>query len=166
MTGRLLAVDPGFEQSAWVVYDREERRPVEWGKDLNARALGKAGHASVSLLAVEMIASYGMPVGAEVFETCVFVGRLIERWLARSYTEPLRVYRRDVKLHLCGSNRAKDSHVRQALIDRYGPGRSAAVGVKASPGPLYGMKADVWQALAVAVTADETMLTQCEGLAA
>jgi len=60
-----------------------------------------------------------------------------------------------VKLHLCGSARAKDTNIRQALIDRYGG--SAAIGKKAAPGPLYGVSKDVWSALAVAVTAADTL---------
>lgn len=101
----------------------------------------------VDALAIEMIASYGMPVGREVFETCVWIGRFIEAW-GGPYT---LVYRKDVKLHLCGQPRAKDSNIRQALIDRYG-GKDRAVGKKATPGPLYGVSADVWSALAIAVT--------------
>jgi len=61
-----------------------------------------------------------------------------------------RISRRAVKLHLCGSARAKDANIRQALIDRYGG--SAAIGRKAAPGPLYGVSKDVWSALAIAVT--------------
>jgi len=40
------------------------------------------------------------------------------------------------------------------LIDRYGGvgGKRAAIGLKASPGPLHGVSKDVWAALAVAVT--------------
>jgi hypothetical protein len=97
-----------------------------------------------------------MAVGAEVFETCVWAGRFIERWY-RNPRRPthLRVYRRDVKLHLCGSMRAKDANVRQALIDRYGPGKEKAIGRKAAPGPLYGISGDCWAALGVAVTAAE-----------
>src|SRR5699024_5972970 len=98
-------------------------------------------------LVVEMIASDGMPVGREVFETCLWIGRFIQ---AAGGAE--LVYRRDVKLHLCGSARAKDANIRQALIDRFGPGREKAIGIKAQPGPLYGFKRDMWAALAVAVT--------------
>jgi hypothetical protein len=65
----------------------------------------------------------------------------------------LRIYRADVKLHLCNSHRAKDKNVRQALIDLYGPTKEAAIGRKASPGPLYGLAGDGWAALGVAVTA-------------
>jgi len=68
-----------------------------------------------------MIASYGMPVGREVFETCLWIGRFIECWCG-PYT---LVYRREVKSFLCADSRAKDSNVRQAVIDRYG-GKEAA----------------------------------------
>jgi hypothetical protein len=56
------------------------------------------------------------------------------------------VFRRDVKLHLCDSPRAKDGNVRQALLDRLGP-----QGTKKAPGPTYGVKSHEWAALAVAV---------------
>jgi hypothetical protein len=62
-----------------------------------------------------------------------------------------RVYRRDVKLHICGSQRAKDANIRQALIDCYG-GKVEAIGKKKAPGPLYGISSHAWSALAVAQT--------------
>lgn len=105
----------------------------------------------VDEMAIEMIASYGMPVGREVFETCLWIGRFIEAW-GGPYT---LVYRRDVKLHLCGQARAKDGNVRQAIIDRFG-GKQSAIGNKKTPGPLYGVSGDVWQALAVAITFADT----------
>ena len=111
-------------------------------------------------LAVEMVASYGMAVGAEVFETCVWIGRFIQVWfeggmIEDAYREARLVYRREVKLALCGNSRAKDSNIRQAIIDRYG-GKAGAIGKKKTPGPLYGITGDVWSALAVAITAAET----------
>jgi hypothetical protein len=94
-------------------------------------------------IAIEMIASYGMAVGADVFQTCVEIGRFVE--VAEGNVS--LVFRRDVKMHLCGSARAKDANIRQAMLDRLGP-----VGTKKAPGPLYGVKSHIWAALAVAIT--------------
>lgn len=154
----ILAIDPGSEESAYVAYNTATRLPVEWDKIPNAQMLTTVSALRYDALAIEMVASYGMAVGATVFETCVWIGRFIER--EKTCPFPYRrVYRKDVKLHLCGTTRAKDTNIRQALIDRYGPGKDKAVGLKASPGPLYGMKADCWSALAVAITAAETPTT-------
>lgn len=157
---RLVAIDPGNELSAYVEYRSGD--VAAFGKIPNLELLGILSAYGASenryALAIESIASYGMAVGATVFETCVWSGRFMQRWIdVTGGAAPIRVYRRDVKLHLCNTSRAKDANVRQAIIDRYGPGREKAVGRKASPGPLYGVKADVWQAIAVAITAHETM---------
>lgn len=152
---RLLAIDPGPVESAYVLYDTERGMPLKFAKVENEHLLRMLDGAAYDELAVEMVASYGMAVGAEVFETCVWAGRFIERCRWPSF---LRVYRRDVKSHLCGSQRANDSNIRQALIDRYGPGKAKAVGLKASPGPMYKMNEDCRSALGVAITATETML--------
>jgi hypothetical protein len=156
--GVIIAIDPGNEASAFMMLDAG--RPVRHGKQPNTELLaGMHGWAprreSTPKLVVEMIASYGMPVGREVFETCVWIGRFAEAWATLGGEHAL-VYRREVKLHLCGSARAKDGNVRQALIDRFGPGRARAIGIKRQPGPLYGVSADVWAALAVAVTYHDT----------
>jgi hypothetical protein len=42
--------------------------------------------------------------------------------------------------------------VRASLIDRFGPYKEKAIGKKATPGPLFGIHADEWSALAIAVT--------------
>ena len=146
----ILAIDPGNEQSAFVRFDWQCGVPVAFNKLPNEQALvlfEEQYRQCPDELVIEMIASYGMPVGREVFETCVWIGRFVQAWRGRASL----VYRRDVKLHLCGQARAKDGNIRQALIDRYG-GKDKAIGKKASPGPLYGISADVWSALAVAVT--------------
>lgn len=148
----VIAIDPGPEQSAWLVH-----RPdgFAFGIDENAtvkRMLSRWVSSMNDHLAIEMIASYGMPVGREVFETVLWIGRMIEAW-GRPYT---LVYRRDVKMHLCGNNAAKDGNIRAALIDRFGPGKQKAVGTKKAPGPLLGIANDVWSALAVAVTWNDT----------
>ena len=152
----ILAIDPGTERSAFVLL--HEGRIVRHGLQENAWLIGFLESYRFNpikpLLAVEMIASYGMPVGREVFETCVWIGRFVQAW------QPLPVdyvYRREVKLHLCGSVKAKDGNVRQALLDLYGP-----QGTKKAPGPTHGLKADEWAALGVA----ETMRDRLERKAA
>lgn len=128
--------------------------PQQWDKQANSDVLIRLRrHWAVDrdLLAIEMIASYGMPVGREVFETCLWIGRYIEAWEARGGRYQL-VYRKDVKMFLCESMRAKDANIRAALIDRFG-GKDRAIGKKSAPGPLYGMIGDCWSALAVALKA-------------
>lgn len=149
---RILAIDPGTTESAFVIL--EDGRPVDFAKIPNWSLLEQVRRdwVAVDHMAVEMIASYGMPVGKEVFETVLFIGRLIEAW--KGTTIPALVYRREVKIHLCGSMKAKDGNIRQALVDRFGG--EVAIGKKKTPGPLYGIAGDVWSALAVAVTFAET----------
>jgi hypothetical protein len=154
-----LAIDPGTTESAYVLAWGGEGEmtivPGRFGKVPNAELLAllvkgsqRSGpFATAGHLVIEMIASYGMPVGAEVFETCVWIGRFIQALeLPHSF-----MYRAAVKHHLCKSSKAKDSNIRQALIDRWG-GKDIAIGKKKKPGPLYGISSDVWAALAVAVT--------------
>jgi hypothetical protein len=154
---RILAIDPGNEESAWCLI--ELGMPTYSGKRPNADVrdvLSGMDPEPCDHLAIEMIASYGMPVGREVFETCLWIGRFAETW-ERHGGKVRFIYRKDVKMHLCGNTRAKDANVRQALIDHYGPGKDKAIGKKASPGPLYGFRGDEWAALAVALTAGATV---------
>lgn len=147
----ILAIDPGPERSAWLRYKPSLRRPVDFGIEANFDILEELRcdwHAGT--LVVEQVESFGMAVGREVFETVFWAGRFVEAWETASRRPFVLLPRRTVKLALCGSPRAKDSNIRQALIDRFGG--SAAIGRKAAPGPLYGIHRDVWSALAIAVT--------------
>jgi hypothetical protein len=142
----ILAIDPGSAQSAWLRF--EGGRPAGFAisaNDLLVRALRTDSLPDV--VVIEKVESYGMAVGAEVFDTVLWAGRFAE---AAHRVPVVLLPRRAVKLALCGDSRAKDANIRQALIDRFG-GR-AAVGRKAAPGPLYGISRDVWSALAIAVT--------------
>lgn len=136
----MIAIDPGTTQSAYVVFDGQQ--VIKCGIDDNENVRKAIQYQGESYqLAVEMVACYGMPVGKEVFETCLWVGRFIEAFEGQHRL----VYRKDVKLWLCGSMRAKDGNIRQALIDKYG-----APGTKKEPGGTYGVKSHIWAALAVA----------------
>lgn len=149
----ILAIDPGPVDSAWVILDKE-LKPIKFGKVKNIELLAVCmdiNYGPDCELAIEMVASYGMAVGQEVFETVFWIGRF---WQAFDAVRT-KVYRKDVKMNLCGSMKAKDSNVRQALIDRFGP-----VGTKKKPGWFYGVSKDVWSAIAVGVTYADTCLKQ------
>jgi hypothetical protein len=124
----------------WRQGDRRRHRRERARTPVRLRLTG------VTDLVIEQVASYGMPVGAEVFETVFWSGRFAEASVPRRVH---RITRKAIVTHLCGSARAKDSNVRQALIDRFGG--TDAIGRKATPGPLYGVTRDVWAALAVAI---------------
>ena len=145
----ILAIDPGTTQSAFCVWDGD--RLQEGGILPNDELLGHLRRCDFcETMAIECVASYGMAVGAAVFATVMWCGRFIEAH-DRTGGQAIEVYRKDVKMHLCHSMRAKDANIRQALIDRFGP-----PGTKKSPGPLYGAKSHIWAALAVGVYAFDT----------
>jgi len=178
----LLAIDPGSTQSAWVLYDTETKMPLCWGKEPNetvrirmtspyySRQEIADNNGLIGHLAIEMVACYGMRAGRSLFDTCRWIGRFIEAWggpynlvLRKSKWGPGADDYMDngtypgVCMTMCKINTAKDTNIRQAIIDRYGGTKQAAIGLKATPGPLYGMKADQWAALAVALTWAEHM---------
>lgn len=142
----ILAIDPGPKQSAWL--RMENGNIVDFGKCDNQFLLNLIPELREQFggveLAIEGIASYGMAVGKEVFDTCIWIGRYIQEFGCQQYR---LVYRMEVKNHLCHSSKANDSNIRQALIDRFGGPQETKKG-----GKLYGISKDVWSALAVAVT--------------
>lgn len=146
----ILAIDPGNTKSAYVVLN-DDLSIREFAILPNDEILGVISaacfHGKINHVAIEMIASYGMAVGATVFDTCVWIGRFIEAAVMARDKMPTYIYRKDEKINLCGTMKAKDGNIRQALIDRFGP-----VGVKKSPGWFYGVSKDVWAAIAVGVT--------------
>lgn len=153
----LLALDPGCENSAVVSLWADKIDGFIMPNQELLRWLGHDIDDSYTrgwTLVIEQVESYGMPVGREVFETVFWSGRFAQAWAARGGVWIL-MPRRAVKLALCGSPRATDATIRQALVDRFGPGKDRAIGRKASPGPLYGIKADMWQALALGVVYQE-----------
>ena len=156
----MLAIDPGTEKSVWMLYDGSSNRPiVDMGIEPNGDVLHRirAARGKVSHVVIEMVASYGGPVGVTTFETVCWIGRFAQLSTTLGIP-PSRLYRKGkdgICKHICHSSNAKDSHIRQALIDRFGPGKERAIGTKKSPGPLYGVKTHLWSALAIAVTATD-----------
>lgn len=133
---------------------------LESGVDANnsmlARILTLSGYVKEGLhepviLAVERFEARGMSIGESSIETMIWTGRFIQAW--HKPEEVKLVLRRDVKLELCGTSRAKDANIRAALIDAVGP-----PGTRRAPGPTYGVRSHAWAALAVAVVADRGKL--------
>lgn len=149
----LLAIDPGTTESG-VVEFREGKvfNPAKWPNELLLERLVD-GDAANDRLCIEKIASYGMPVGAEVFETCIWIGEFKRQWKLSTGQDVLFAFRRDIKVHLCGSSKAKDGNIRQALIDRFG-----SPGTKKNPGNTYGLAGDMWAAFALAVYISDTRI--------
>ena len=150
----LLAIDPGTTESAYVILD-DELKPIEFKKTGNQDVLdmiyATVGDMWIDHFAIEMVASYGMAVGKEVFETCVWAGRFVEA--AKHIPKMNRIYRKEEKSNLCGSMKAKDSNIIQALVDRFATGKpNHGKGTKKEKGWFYGFSKDVWQAYAVGVT--------------
>lgn len=162
---RILCIDPGPDQSALLGYSTQMRRilyaEILSNKDV-MELIDEGGRECCTVtggtgwmyrhLIIESIVCFGLPVGAEVFHTAYAIGDFRTNWGGPYTLMP----RTTVKAYLCNSSRAKDSNVRQVLIDRFGPGKEKAIGKKSCPGPLYGLKSHLWSALALAVTWSET----------
>lgn len=152
----ILAIDPGNIESGYVLIDAKTLEPLEVGKIKNEELMHQIEYEEfhcVKHVVIEMIASQGMAVGQSVFDTCVWIGKF--ELACEMYLEiaPKYIYRKDEKMNLCNSMRAKDSNIIQALIDRFAPNTpNKGKGTKSNPGWFYGFKKDIWQAYAVGVT--------------
>lgn len=187
----VFAVDPG-KISAWVLMSPTEIHvkgrcsQVEILDLAREIARGNLSFRGVGIehIVIENIGHYGtgMPAGRDVFDTCRLIGRMeeiFERKMessAPSLNQALThlIKRQSIKTHLCGRSTAKDSNVRQAVIDRFG-GNAKAIGGKrcpnckgkgwkgsgrpiclpcdgcgweTKPGPLHGIASHEWSALA------------------
>lgn len=158
----VFAIDPGNIDSAYCIIDVDSRQPIEFAKIENRELAERLAKFGCYDCVIERIASYGMAVGRDVFETCEWVGRYSQ--IAEDSEKRVSyIYRKEEKLHICGDPRAKDANIRRALIDRFAKhdlknGR----GTKDNPDWFYGFKADCWAAYAVGLTWIETVLLKGE----
>lgn len=173
----IMAIDPGPEQSAQVTVRVTADgamtiidHGIQRNEVIRADVYGFAIASPVALygdgerrLVIEQIASMGMAVGAETFETCVWTGRFLETFEGTSNITAHRIPRVPIKVHLCGTAKAKDANIRQALIDRFGGSKALqkhkaakvnrkgeVVSPEVLAGPLAGISSHCWSALALA----------------
>jgi hypothetical protein len=148
----ILAIDPDPRGGTWVelrhdatIVYHERNSPI----DEIASIIPDADR-----VIVEDVQSYGMPVGRSIFSTVKNIGHMRAVALQHRVKFDDSIARPAVKARLCGSVRAKDGNVRQAVIDLYpstGGGKVPEIGTKSKPGPLYSIAADEWAALALGV---------------
>jgi len=156
----MLGLDPGPERSALVGLNADGPTALRI-LDENAVIRAKLEELEADevwgyrILAIEIPQPHRDFTPQSAIDTAVEAGRFIQVWRG-----PCRkIKRTDVKHHLYPHHKTKkhpdvpgaDAGIRAVLLKRFGP-----KGTKASPGPMYGYKADLWQALAVAVCAAET----------
>lgn len=170
---RILGIDPSNDKASYVLWDTN--RGIQQYAHNEDKDKFKHRHCisdedmcltietlmmlrAVDLIAIETIESRGMLIGKTTLDTMFNVGRffqVIEDVNKHSFTDhglktvpSMLIQRREEKLLLCGSMKAKDSNIAQYLKDTYGQ-----PGTKKDPGYTYGIAADNWQAFGVAVTA-------------
>jgi hypothetical protein len=157
MGRRIIGIDPGPVSCGVVVYDIDAERVLEAHKAmpvddvlLRIRSGEFAEH-----VAIERFQATRMPMGTSSVETIRNAGRIEQcaREQGRGVSVSLH-YRREVlrALDVTGKGN-RDALVRARLIEAHGGSKEAAVGRKATPGPLYGVSGDAWAALAVAYAA-------------
>jgi hypothetical protein len=143
----IFGIDPGTDYSAYALLEIKTHRIISIGKIENYEMRGllqSQPDKGNTVLLIEEIKGYGNAVGDTTLQTCIWVGRFIECWGADEVIELLP--RKTVVTQLCLNPRAKDSNIRQRMINKYGH-----PGTKKAPGVLYGVTKDMWQALGLSV---------------
>jgi hypothetical protein len=170
---KLLAIDPGNVYSGWVMFNTKLRIPEAFGKDLNKHVLRTIQRLQYDRLFCEFPVPRGQSISIQIpgkgfirkgsgqtvswqlYETCYWIGQFqVIHMLTHKGVPFIRINRMDVKMFLTGNAGAKDANVRAAIMEKYG-GKELAVGNVKKPGPLHGMKADVWQSLAIALYVED-----------
>ena len=165
---RILGIDPGSMESAYCVLEHTTMKVEDKGKIANPQMLqGFMGDKDTffnnyyDVVVIEFPVPRGMPVSKELMETIYWIGRYDQA----CSTEMIRMDRKDVKMALCGTTRAKDSNIRAACMGRFEHkvvgkgGKCPVIGAGGCEGPLHGFKKDIWAALAVALTHMDTLGT-------
>ena len=160
MRAIVIGIDPGNIETGYCVVYKDNYEIIGKGKCLNEVMYEEIGLCLASspeysndmriYVAVEGFKSYGMMMGQTTIDAIWWSGRFFEMYEDH---DPFTLYRKEVKLNLCGMTNAKDKNVTAALVERFAPNTlNRGKGYKKSPGYFYGFKADIWAAFAICVT--------------
>ena len=133
-----LGLDPGTTKTGWCLFCPKTETVMAGGHSDNELIL-----MMLSMLrdgdevVMESFAAQGMPLGESSLQTVRWEGRFIQK--CDKYLN--QITRRDVKVLICNSARAKDANIRQALVDMFAYGHgNHGYGTKAEPSPLRCLK--------------------------
>ncbi len=156
---RLLSIDPG-KASGIIELDVTSYPPrvleIWDGLTVFSRMLRYIERTRPDAVVIEDFVNYGRPLGDESRDTLKKIGAV--RWACERagipYTE---ISRPEVNDDLCHGKVSKGT-VNRVVRDLYlasslplGGGANPEKGVKANPGPLYGVTGHAWDALALGV---------------
>jgi hypothetical protein len=148
----ILALDVGTEQSGYCLMSGENYRPLEFGKMDNLELLNAVELWLYDALVYEEFQSYGMPIGKSTITSITWNGRYIQCAWSRGLPY-YPIYRVEEKLNLCGTTKAKDANLRQAMIDRFATfDFKNGKGTKSNQDWFYGFSKDAWTAAIIGVT--------------
>lgn len=117
---RVLAIDAGNIESAYIIFDTIINRVVQKGFMNNDTFLEEISKSKFDEVAIEKIVSLGAVAGQTTFDTAFMNGRLYQFFKDKFNLIPNLYSRLDIKMHLCLTTRAKDPNIRGALINRFG----------------------------------------------
>lgn len=152
---KILGIDPGTTESGWVIYNTENHSIIDKGISENNEIIELIDTMDFDVMAIEMVASYGMPVGKETFETVYWIGRFAEKAISFGICVERYYKKTDINPAICFNSNVKDAMIRRALLDMFpktGGGKEPSIGTKKQPGSLYGISSHMFPALAVALT--------------
>lgn len=120
----IVCFDPGNNLTGWCVYSIENKVLFYKNKEDNLEVIKKFKDFfrkyNILQVGIEYPSSYGMcSVGQTIFDTCTFVGILIQISKDNNINPEL-VFRKSVKMFLCNSVRAKDAEVNLRVREYFG----------------------------------------------
>ena len=148
----ILALDVGTTESGFCLMQEQTYMPFRFGKISNEELLVIVKKEDYGKLVYEAFASYGMAIGQSTIKSIEWNGRFIQCAVDRGIPV-FPIFRKDEKINLCGSMKAKDANIRQALIDRFAKHDfKNGKGTKNEPDWFFGFRADSWSAFAIGTT--------------
>ena len=120
----ILGIDPGNEQSGYVVVDNY--KVIDAGKIKNEKLLVKIIHIpafmrDVDAVCIELIQSYGSVAGRTLYDTCIWTGRFIQALAHAHLHVPIHLYTRPkIMRAIVGTNKGGDRALRATLLLRFG----------------------------------------------